>query len=296
MKIQLSLPFSSRHINSADTEFIAFIHQPVARPSRANAGISSSTSSKANTPFGLFPKFVNNTTKPNGKTYLPDLFPLIKPSILLEIVKHEFDPEDLYKLDSNRMRVMENENIVLATVEGKVLTKDTKGYPDLSFVLRPLTVYFEVLSAFAATSGDPYEVLSIFRDTTEYIRSLRQFSIQHEWDAVLNYHFAFHRKRRAEMACGNYSGWRWNDRQLCLSHLSDHFKAFPKKSRTQTYRTETSIGTPRALQICRKFNLGTCTLLDPCPMGRIHRCDLCGAPGHSQYSGLCIQKGGELSE
>ena len=47
-----------------------------------------------------FPQFAPAANLPTPGTSLLDLFPSVKASILLDIARHDFEPSDLYKLDS----------------------------------------------------------------------------------------------------------------------------------------------------------------------------------------------------
>ncbi|KAJ7724884.1 hypothetical protein B0H16DRAFT_1472120 [Mycena metata] len=148
-------------------------------------------------PLPPIPSFVAN--KPPSKSSLFDLFPSLEASQLLEIVRHEFRPADLYQLNS-RFRDIDRPD----DSKGRSSAND---YPSLHSLINPLFTYFRVLSAFAASSGDAEATRVVGDGSTRYYEHLHDLHQRYEWSAVVEYHLQYHLIRRHEMANGDYSGW-----------------------------------------------------------------------------------------
>ncbi|KAG5337479.1 hypothetical protein C0989_009575 [Termitomyces sp. Mn162] len=102
-----------------------------------------------------FPAFVSTDQSPAGKS-LPVLFPTIKTSMLLDIACHEFHPMDLCKLNpASKFRHTDLD----CTDSSNSRITGTKDYPALHNLLIPLSTYFSVLQAFAASSGNAMQHL-----------------------------------------------------------------------------------------------------------------------------------------
>ena len=112
---------------------------PVQRPAEAQPAAA------------FFPQFVPPTeTTPSTGTSLLDIFTEVKASVLLDISRHEFEPGDLHKLDSRYRDKADRSVLELDGCTLKIKSESsTKDYPSLDYILTPLTVYFEVLAAFA---------------------------------------------------------------------------------------------------------------------------------------------------
>jgi hypothetical protein len=87
---------------------------------------------------------------------LYDLFPFIETSTILDITKHKFKPFDLFKLDPT----LNDKNMDLkldfdnGTISAKGHSGSPRDYPHFSSLVEPLTIYFDILSAYAASSGN----------------------------------------------------------------------------------------------------------------------------------------------
>ncbi|EIW65198.1 uncharacterized protein TRAVEDRAFT_77751, partial [Trametes versicolor FP-101664 SS1] len=151
---------------------------------------------------------------------LLDQFPSVKQSVLLEIARHEFEPSDLYKLDS-KYRDKAGRGSLLELNGNRITLRDstTKDYPTLHSLFPPLVTYFDILSAFAASSGSTAAVLQVSRGGLRYLSQLEAFHDEFQWSAVLSYHMEFHHERLREMARGDYSGWARIDASLQVKYL-----------------------------------------------------------------------------
>ncbi|KAF8970287.1 hypothetical protein BDZ97DRAFT_1643273, partial [Flammula alnicola] len=153
-----------------------------------------------------------------------DRFPKIEASVILEITRHELRPMDLYKLDPSaqdknleRRANLEFEGGQLTAVPH---TGSLKDFPNLSSVVEPMLLYFDILTTYAATCrGDMAATLAIARGSYFYISHLSALNRQYLWPAVLAYHKDFFLVRRREMANGIYSGWLTRDAELMSEHL-----------------------------------------------------------------------------
>ena len=126
----------------------------------------------------------------------------------MNICGHNFDPDDLYTLDPQYSR----------RVSGG-------DYPAFGTLFRPLVRYFQVLIAFAGTSGDAAVVSWVASGMMEYLSHLVKLDELYRWPAVLAYHMEFHRKRIMEMARGEYGGWADIDGGLHAEYLFGKEKA-----------------------------------------------------------------------
>lgn len=249
--------------------------QTVAQP-----GFTAATAvSSAPPPFVAAPAAV----LPPG-TSLFDRFPQVEASTILEITRHEFKPMDLFKLDpASQDKNLERKSSV--DVEEGVLTATPRGgslrdYPTFSSLLEPLLVYFNILTAYAASSGDMAATLTIADGSNVYPAHLSSLNRQFQWNAVLQYHKSFFLARRREMARGEYSGWLRPDVVLMSQYVYSHprIQSHPSSSKSSRLASN-SAKQPVAAQICFAYNKGSCTS-SPCPNGRIHKCQKCDALDH----------------
>lgn len=218
----------------------------------------------------VFPAFVSSDISPAGKS-IPNLFPSIETSMLLEIARHEFRPIDLCKLDSRFRNKADVERMdSLAPRAGSY-----KEYPSLHSLIIPLQKYFQVLQAFSMTGGDAHATFIIGRAAGEYVAHIMDLNQLYDWNAVLQYHMQFHLHRRQEMRSGSYAGWAVPDTLLMSQYLISHPRAAPSASRAAKPRKEGSS------EICFSFNKGFCTTT-PCPAGRLHKCKKCGGADHPE--------------
>ncbi|KAG6894611.1 hypothetical protein C0993_011139 [Termitomyces sp. T159_Od127] len=174
-----------------------------------------------------FPAFISTDQSSAGKS-LPALFPAIETSVLLDIARHEFCPMDLCKLDpALRFRCAEMEQ----TDSGSLRITGTKDYPVLHTLLIPLSTYFSILQAFAASSSDAHATFVIGNRAARYISHLASLNQKYEWAAVLQYHIHFYLNRRQEMLTGSYTGWAKPDdlllTEFCLGNA--HMSGNPRK-------------------------------------------------------------------
>ncbi|KAF9477639.1 hypothetical protein BDN70DRAFT_96064 [Pholiota conissans] len=164
---------------------------------------------------------------------LYEIFPFIPPSVILEIVRFEFSPLDLYKLDATAWlksdQVSQIRHIrkaqdfrVYGAARNSKATKDC--YPDFLSVLGPLLVYFDVLASFAASAGKVAGTYTVVRCCSEYCNSLAFLSGKYDWPPVLQYHIQFFLKRSTDMAGGMYTGWNFEDRLLIDEYLAGHLR------------------------------------------------------------------------
>ncbi|TFK85468.1 hypothetical protein K466DRAFT_447233, partial [Polyporus arcularius HHB13444] len=166
---------------------------------------------------------------------LLDLFPSVKAKVLLEIARHEFEPSNLYKLD---LKYRDKAGHLGLDFNGKTLTLQdptTKDYPSFHSLFTPLTtyiretsimcrkhvclMYFDILVAFAATSGIATAAYHVARGSYRYLAQLETFHDKFQWSAVLHYHMEFHHERLCEMSCGDYSQWEQIDMKLQARYL-----------------------------------------------------------------------------
>ena len=198
---------------------------------------------------------------PPGES-LYDLFPLIETGTILDITRHVFKPLDLFRLDP----ALHDKNMELKTTldfeNGSLLAKARTGslcdYPHLSSLIKPLSTYFNILSAYAASSGNTAATYAISTGGFQYIHHLSTLNQSYQWTAVLQYHKACFMLRCHEMLKGDYSGWAHSDGQLMNSHLYHQIHS-PAPSRNVWAPASTS-KVPVASQVCFSFNKGSCTV------------------------------------
>jgi hypothetical protein len=265
---------------SAATATSSSGNQAATQPSIVTAVANSTTPP----PFVAAP-----TTEPPLGTSLFDSFPQIEASAILEIMRHEFKPMDLFKLDP----AAQDKNLerkATLDMEGGVMTATPRGgslrdYPTFSSLLEPLLVYFNILTTYAASSGDMHATLTIAKGCAIYTGHLSALNRQFQWNAVLQYHKSYFLARRREMTRGDYSGWQRSDLLLLTEHVYGHARtqnhsgSLSKSSRSAPNTAKQ----PVSSQICFSFNRGSCTSL-PCHSGRIHKCQKCDSPDHGALS------------
>jgi hypothetical protein len=226
------------------------------------------------------PPFVTvlNMALPLG-TSLFDRFPQVEAAIILEITQHDFKPMDLLKLDP----AAQNKNMewkATLDIEGDVLTATSHSgslcnYPTFSFLLEPLLIYFSILTAYAALSGDMLGTPIIASGCNTYTSHLSALNCQFQWNTVLQYHKLFFLSRRREMTKGDYSGWSQPAILLMSEHVygHPHIQNHPSSSE-HNCPVSNSVEQPVAAQMCFAFNKGSCSL-SPCPNRHIHKCQKC---------------------
>ena len=183
---------------------------------------------------------------------LYDLFPLVETSTILDITKHIFKPLDLFKLDPT----LHDKNMDLKTVldfdngttSAEAHSDSLRDYPHFASLVEPLTIYFDILSAYAASSGNVAATYAIVTGGFHYIRHLSALNRSYHWHAVLQYHKAFFMLRCRDMLKGDYTGWARSDVQLMNCHLYHQVRSSAVVNSSST-----------------------------CPSGRIHQCEKCDA-------------------
>ncbi|KAJ7200609.1 hypothetical protein GGX14DRAFT_372039 [Mycena pura] len=229
-------------------------------------------------PPPVLPPFTGSgaATDFGGKS-LPALFPSVDPKVILEIAAHTFSPLDLPRLLSPlaaRQDYIAPPSSAPATEHVLAL----KHFPSFHSLIRPLLKYFEILSAFAASSGKAWEVFAITRSLSDYISHLTELHQRYKWSAVIIYHVEFHTVRLWEMKAGTYSGWAHADLDL-LSRLVYPHPLPPPSSPSQLSSRSASTKSkksslPVEQQICFDWNTGVCKTT-PCPTKRRHVCRAC---------------------
>ena len=216
------------------------------------------------------PPFVAAPSPFVGKS-LHNQFPEIEAGMLLEIVHHDFKPDNLFKLSLQARDKTDPDR----PESSKKTSGPYAAYPSLHSLLTPLTTYFSVLQSFAASSGDASAASSIGVGGQRYIAHILDLHQRYEWLAVVEYHIHFHLRHRCEMADGNYNGWLQADPDLLNSFVYD---------RQRSTRAEGSRGLTKKDvkdQVCFAYNKGDC-LTSPCPSGRLHKCWKCGSSEHGE--------------
>lgn len=219
------------------------------------------------------PPFVATPSPFVGKS-LQNQFPEIEAGTLLEIVRHDSKPDDLFKLSLRARDKVDPDR----SESSKKISGPYAAYPSLHSLLTPLTAYFSVLQSFAVSSGDAITASSIGIGGQRYIAHILDLHQRYEWLAVVEYHIHFHLRRRCELADGNYNGWLQADPDLLNSYVYD---------RRRSARSEVSRGSAGSTkkdvkdQVCFTFNKGDC-LTSPCPSGRLHKCRKCNSSEHGE--------------
>ena len=272
-----------------------FLESLLTRAISAANATSSSGNQAATQPTSVATTLVDSTTPPPFVaapttefplgTSLFDSFPQIEASAILEITRHEFKPMDLFKLDP----AAQDKNLerkATLEMEGGVMTATPRGgslrdYPSFSSLLEPLLIYFNILTTYAASSGDMHATLTIAKGCSVYTGHLSALHRQFQWNAVLQYHKSYFLARRREMTRGDYSGWLRSDLLLLTEHVYGHARTqnLPSSSSKSSRPAPNAAKQPVSSQICFSFNKGSCTS-SPCPSGRIHKCQKCDSPDH----------------
>ncbi|KAF9266443.1 hypothetical protein L218DRAFT_858240 [Marasmius fiardii PR-910] len=202
-------------------------------------------------------------------------FPRLEASIILDVTRHDIIPTDIHKLDSKLRRKAIDQGALSALTSRAGSTKD---YPSLSALLYPLTIYFQILAHFAASSGHVDVIVCLFSGVLQYIMHLTDLNLRYEWDAVLAYHMAYHAERCHEMKQNIYTGWGKLDEQLSTEFLVGRVKSV-KPSSSSTSKAGKKV--PIEQQACFAFNAGNCTSKD---CKRLHLCSVCQAKDHVKDS------------
>lgn len=239
------------------------------------------------------PPFLDNhTSSGTSISSIFDFFPRIETSTLLAISRHEFKPTDLYQLDSRLRdkfddRSSQIEGDIGSLLKLKAKSGSSKDYPSFQSLQRPLLVYFDVLTTFAASSGKAASTRAVAHGAFEYMAHLADLNAKYEWSAVYTYHMDFHLECRNEMKKGDYSGWAFSSTQLMNTHLFNRARSFnsthpapftsSRKSNPSSSKSSSSQNTNT--QYCFAFQFGNCTG-SVCPNNRMHKCRKCDSMAH----------------
>ncbi|KAJ7173151.1 hypothetical protein C8R46DRAFT_892720, partial [Mycena filopes] len=203
--------------------------------------------------------------------------PSVESKVILDIVSHAFSPLDLPRL---LLPLAARQEFVAppSSAPSAEHTLALKHFPSFHSLLRPLLKYFEVLGAFAASSGKPWEVFAITRSLSDYVSYLTELHQQFKWSAVVIYHVEFHTIRLWDMKAGDYSGWARPDQSLLSRLVLMHPLLPPSSSTPSTARASSSkpkkASLPVEQQVCYDWNSGICKT-SPCPSKRRHVCRNC---------------------
>jgi hypothetical protein len=244
---------------------------------QAIQGLQAQVRTAAPTPEPTMPAFVSTQIPPSKS--LPDMFPLVEAGTLLDIARHEFRPMDLRKLDSKlRDKADDEGSASLATFTSRPST--SKDYPSLSAVIPPLTLYFRILTQFAAAHGGQISaVAALSFGTLAYIEHLHALNLRYDWMAVLQYHMAFHGLRRREMINGDYTGWARSESELMTQFLWGHERKRSASGSASSMGSATKSGKSLiSEQVCYAWNSGSCTV-SSCK--RKHECSKCHSKDHT---------------
>ncbi|PPQ82976.1 hypothetical protein CVT24_012098, partial [Panaeolus cyanescens] len=197
---------------------------PPERGSRSSKGKSKSSRSRVDHDVdsgsddeARIPAFVNTVTNDNTSSSesFTLMYPHVSRDVLVKILRHDLDVNDLYKLDPTfsdrevdkvKAFSFEDDDEGNVTIQRKAVT-GAKAYPNLSSVLAPLFVFFEILHTHAMVSGDYGAASEIARASSHYCGYLVDLNRTYTWAAILQYHRNFFRRRCREMQGGNYRGW-----------------------------------------------------------------------------------------
>lgn len=217
---------------------------------------------------------------PTESKSLRTQFPDVKSSLLLDIMRHHLAPDDLGKLDFH------GRPLAIDT-KGKASTSSSLRYKSVFDLVVPLLTYFQVLGAFAATSGSALDVLQVMRGGMLYVSHIIDLSTRYQWEAVVRYHSRFHDARLVDMEEGDYSGWGKKDIDLMADTLvgwevRDKGRSTGGGSGSKS-SDKSAASLPITQQVCWDYNKGHCSAT-PCPNGRIHKCRKCNSTDHGQHA------------
>ncbi|KAF8581629.1 hypothetical protein K439DRAFT_1414172 [Ramaria rubella] len=220
----------------------------------------------------------------SGMSSLNRSFPQINAALRLAIMRHEFCPGHLFKLDSTIKDKPKAKTFEISD-SGDLTQHDRdtslKDYPSFCSLFDPLSIYFEILQLFIITSGNISAIQQVVLGCSEYLRILYYLYTCYEWTSVLQYHFTFHSRCLAEMCDGDYSGWKIMDTKLASLHLYRNIKQSNYKSPSSPINSS-----PNAKQTCFSFQNGKCP--SPCTHRCIHKCKVCQSTDHGRLS--CTKK------
>ncbi|KIJ35484.1 hypothetical protein M422DRAFT_262265 [Sphaerobolus stellatus SS14] len=116
-------------------------------------------------------------------------------ALRLAIAKHEFRPEQIWKLDSlakerSKSKSFELDDDGSWTKKEKAAT--SKDYPTQRSLFDPLTCYFQMVQLYILYSAGINSAGQVIFALGEYLRQLQNLAAEYKWNAVLRYHFEFH--------------------------------------------------------------------------------------------------------
>jgi hypothetical protein len=187
---------------------------PHASPPHASPGTAAGTASPAT-------GFVGPSSKnpaAGESISVASHFPSVEAGTLDSILRHDFKPLDLHKLDTRLDRIKRETNVTV--MDGSTMVSlrgdsSLKDYPNAASVTIPLLTYFGVLQLSVGAA----ESMRLAFYFNRYLSLLLRFAAEYEWPAVLAYHMDFHMHRRPEMRQGTYVSWSLVDQELLSQHL-----------------------------------------------------------------------------
>lgn len=227
---------------------------------------------------------------PSASRSLALCFKDVEPAHITSIMRHEFEARHLFKLDPLYKDNVERSSYIINPETNRVeveqkATKEFKNYASLSI---PLSLFFQIL----VTSAPPtVNRVDLSRHTLQYMQRLAQFSLDFEWNAVLNYHTAFFNRCRKEMLNDDWTVWGTVDHDLKGDHLFNRQKVMQPK--TSSGKKIASTGIAPGTTICNKFNQGTCST--PCHWNRQHTCLTCAKTDHGSNTCAMNKKSNSAS-
>jgi len=149
----------------------------------------------------MAPPLVANITGRSLASYFPD----VRPTLLLAIAKHEFDPGQLFKIDPQMKDRPKDSHLQLS--EAGILIKaerntSPKEYPSFRSLHDPLHIYFNVLMRQLIASRNHSSLIDFTHGSSKYISGLYKLYLEYEWPQVLEYHVKFHNRHIFEMQEG----------------------------------------------------------------------------------------------
>ena len=122
-------------------------------------------------------------------------FPDTKPTLLLAIIKHKFDPGQLFKI--NPQLKDKPKDMHLQLLDMGVLIKaekdaSPKEYPSFQSLHDPLHIYFNILMHNLIAAGNQLSLIQFTHGSCKYISGLYRLYLKYKWPQVLEYHLKFH--------------------------------------------------------------------------------------------------------
>jgi hypothetical protein len=161
------------------------------------------------------PPLVSTALNPRIES-IRDRWPAVNVSHLQEILENRFQVENLLKLNASFIYTPDRrlENISLGPVEIATTAKNVqiKEYVEISYLLKPLTVYADIIRELAPPEVRDNLGSALFR----YMHHLLDINERCTWHSVRLYHFSFHRKRMlSSTGVYDYEGWlKYNDSEF----------------------------------------------------------------------------------